>query len=135
MARYTGPVIRLHRAEGMNLGLKGRRDTDDKYTKRLEKKPGQHGAGRQRKQSDYGVQFREKQKLKRIYGLLERQFTKLMKEASRTKGQSGATLLELLERRLDNVIYRAGLSVSRRAARQLVTHGHFMLNGARVDAG
>jgi small subunit ribosomal protein S4 len=97
--------------------------------------PGQQGSGRgrPRKASQYSLQLREKQKVKRLYGLLERQFAKLMKEAVRREGQTGTALLEFLERRLDNVIYRAGLAPSRRAARQLVTHGHFMLNERRVD--
>lgn len=130
MARDTQSIVKQSRREGYALHPKAH--------KALVKRtalPGQQNSGnyRPKKASQYSIQLREKQKVKRLYGLLERQFTKLMKEASRTKGQSGATLLELLERRLDNVIYRAGLSVSRRAARQLVTHGHFMLNGARVD--
>jgi small subunit ribosomal protein S4 len=96
--------------------------------------PGQHGrANGRNKPSQYSLQLREKQKVKRLYGLLERQFSNLMVEASRSRGQSGAVLLQLLERRLDNVVYRAGFAVSRRASRQLVTHGHFMLNGVRVD--
>jgi small subunit ribosomal protein S4 len=96
--------------------------------------PGQHGnQGQRTKSSQYSLQLREKQKVKRIYGLLERQFEKLMKEASRSSGQSGQVLLKFLEQRLDNVIYRAGFAPSRSAARQLVTHGHFTLNGRRVD--
>ncbi len=96
--------------------------------------PGVQGGRNQRaKSSQYSLQLREKQKVKRLYGLLERQFENLMKEASRTEGQSGQTLLRFLEQRLDNVIYRAGFAPSRPAARQLVTHGHFMLNGRRVD--
>ena len=95
--------------------------------------PGQHGRDRQGKQSLYAQQLREKQKVRRLYGLLEKQFARLMADANRSQGQSGEILLQLLERRLDNVIYRAGLATSRRAARQLVTHGHFMLNGRRVD--
>lgn len=97
--------------------------------------PGQH-TGRfsgRAKNSQYALQLREKQKVKRLYGLLERQFSNLMKEASRQHGQAGAVLLQLLERRLDNAVYRAGFAPSRRAARQLVTHGHFILNGRRVD--
>ena len=94
--------------------------------------PGQHGRGRI-KESEYLLQLREKQKVKRLYGLLEKQFSNLMKEASKSQGQSGAILLHLLERRADNVVYRAGFAPSRRAARQLVTHGHFLLNGKRVD--
>jgi small subunit ribosomal protein S4 len=96
--------------------------------------PGQAAGARMRnKPSQYALQLREKQKVKRLYGLLEKQFSNLMAEASRTPGQSGAALLQYLERRLDNTVYRAGFAPSRRAARQLVTHGHFMLNGRRVD--
>lgn len=95
--------------------------------------PGEQGKGRRSKPSQYSIQLREKQKVKRLYGLLERQFSNLMKEAAKSKGQSGATLLQFLESRLDNAVYRAGFAPSRRAARQLVTHGHFMLNGRRVD--
>jgi len=98
--------------------------------------PGQHGNNRnmmRNKASQYSLQLREKQKVKRLYGLLEKQFSNLMKEASRRQGQSGQILLQLLEQRLDNAVYRAGFAPSRRAARQLVTHGHFMLNGVRVD--
>jgi small subunit ribosomal protein S4 len=98
--------------------------------------PGQHGnsrGGRPQKASQYSLQLREKQKVKRLYGLLEKQFSNLMKEATRRQGQSGQTLLMLLEQRMDNAVYRAGFAPSRRAARQLVTHGHFTLNGTRVD--
>jgi small subunit ribosomal protein S4 len=95
--------------------------------------PGQQVRDRRSKPSQYALQLREKQKVKRLYGLLERQFTKLMDEANRRTGQSGAILLEFLERRLDNVIYRAGVAVSRRSARQLVSHGHFLLNDRRID--
>ena len=131
MARYIGPKCKLSRREGTDLFLKsGVRSLDEKCN--AETIPGQHGNRRSRL-SDYGVQLREKQKVKRLYGLLERQFSKLMKEASRTSGQSGKTLLQLLEQRADNVIYRAGFAPSRRAARQLVTHGHFTLNGRRFD--
>lgn len=130
MARNTQSIVKQSRREGYALHPKAH--------KALVKRtalPGQQNTGRynNRKPSQYAVQLREKQKVKRLYGLLERQFTKLMTEASRTKGQSGATLLQFLERRLDNVVYRSGLAVSRRASRQLVTHGHFMLNGKRVD--
>lgn len=129
MARETRPIVKLSRREGYALHPKAH--------KSLVKRPGPPGqrgtySGRS-KASQYSMQLREKQKVKRLYGLLERQFSKLMEEASRTKGQSGATLLEFLERRLDNVIYRAGFAPSRRAARQLATHGHFTLNGLRVD--
>ena len=95
--------------------------------------PGEHAHGRQSKPSMYQTQLREKQKVRRLYGLLEKQFAKLMNEATRRPGLSGENLLELLERRLDNTVYRAGFAVSRRGARQLVSHGHFMLNGRRVD--
>lgn len=133
MAKYIGPVVRLNRAEGINLGLKGRRDTDDKHTKRLEKKPGQHGAARQRKMSDFGVQFREKQKLKRIYGLLERQFHLFFTRAARQKGVTGENLIRMLECRLDNVAYRLLFSTTRREARQFVNHGHVTVNGKKVN--
>ncbi len=133
MAKYIGPVVRLNRAEGINLGLKGRRDTDDKHTKRLEKRPGQHGAGRQRKLSDYGVQFREKQKLKRIYGLLERQFHLFFVRSARQKGVTGENLIRMLELRLDNVVYRLLFSTTRRESRQFVNHGHVLVNGKKVN--
>jgi small subunit ribosomal protein S4 len=129
MGRETRPIVKLSRREGYALHPKAH-----KALVKRSGPPGQQGpfAGRT-KASQYSLQLREKQKVKRLYGLLERQFAKLMNEASRTKGQSGATLLEFLERRLDNVIYRAGFAPSRRAARQLATHGHFILNGKRVD--
>lgn len=132
MGRYRGPVIRLHRREGVNLGLKGRRTTDEKHDKRLGKPPGQHGLTRT-KLSDYGVQMREKQKMKRIYGLGERQFRVFFKRAARSKGVTGETLIQLLERRLDNVAYRLLFTASRREARQLVGHGHVTVNGQKVD--
>lgn len=129
MARDRSPIVKQSRREGFALHVKAH--------KIMVKKtgiPGVHGqSNRRSKPSMYATQLREKQKVRRLYGLLERQFAKLMKEASRTTGQSGQVLLQLLERRLDNVIYRAGWSVSRRGARQLVNHGHFMLNGKRVD--
>jgi small subunit ribosomal protein S4 len=129
MGRETRPIVKLSRREGYALHPKAH-----KALVKRSGPPGQQGtySGRS-KSSQYSLQLREKQKVKRLYGLLERQFSKLMEEASRTKGQSGATLLEFLERRLDNIIYRAGFAPSRRAARQLATHGHFMLNGKRVD--
>ncbi len=133
MGKYIGPVVRLHRAEGVNLGLKGRRDTDDKYTKRLEKKPGQHGAARQRKQSDFGKQFREKQKMKRIYGLLEKQFHIFFERAVQQKGVTGENLIRMLECRLDNVAYRLLFATTRREARQFVNHGHVTVNGKKVN--
>lgn len=123
------PIVKLSRREGYALHPKAHKALVKRATP-----PGQHGAGmRRNKPSQYSIQLREKQKVKRLYGLLERQFSNLMKEASRTKGQSGETLLRFLEQRLDNAVYRSGLAVSRPAARQLVTHGHFMLNGRRVD--
>ena len=130
MARNTSSIVKQSRREGYALHPKAHKA----LVKRTALPGQQNSSGyNNRKASQYALQLREKQKVKRLYGLLERQFTNLMKEASRTKGQSGATLLEFLERRLDNVIYRAGYAPSRRAARQLVTHGHFMLNGRRVD--
>ena len=132
MGRYRGPVIRLHRREGVNLGLKGRRTTDEKHDKRLSKPPGQHGLSRQ-KLSDYGVQLREKQKMKRIYGVSERQFRVFFARAVRMKGVTGEMLIQLLERRLDNVVFRLLLSASRREARQMVGHGHITVNGKKVD--
>jgi small subunit ribosomal protein S4 len=129
MARETRPIVKLSRREGYAL-----HPTAHKALVKRPGPPGQQGtySGRT-KSSQYALQLREKQKVKRLYGLLERQFSKLMEEANRTKGQSGQTLLEFLERRVDNVIYRAGFAPSRNAARQLSTHGHFMLNGKRVD--
>ncbi len=132
MGRYRGPVIRLHRREGVNLGLKGRRLTDEKYDRRLSKPPGQHGMTRL-KLSDYGVQMREKQKLKRIYGLLERQFRVFFQRAVRMKGVTGEMLIQLLERRLDNVAFRLFFASSRREARQMVGHGLITVNGQKVN--
>ena len=134
MARYIGPVCRLCRREGMKLFLKGERCYTEKCA--IEKRnfaPGQHGKTRKAKLAGYGLQLREKQKVKRIYGVLEDQFRGYFEEADRTKGITGVTLLQLLERRLDNVIYRLGLSTSRSQARQLVRHGHFLINGKKVD--
>ena len=133
MARYIGSVCRLCRREGMKLFLKGSRCYTEKCA--VEKRsypPGQHGQGRPRA-SEYSTQLREKQKIKRIYGLLERQFRKYFHKAERMKGITGTNLLVLLERRLDNVVYRLGLASSRRAARQLVRHRHFKVNGRIVD--
>ncbi len=128
MARDRSPIVKQSRREGYALHPKAH-----KIMARKSGIPGMHAGGRQGKQSLYAVQLREKQKVRRTYGLLEKQFSRLMKDADRAEGQSGEILLQLLERRLDNVIYRAGLSTSRRGARQLVTHGHFLLNGRRVD--
>ncbi len=130
MARDTQSIVKMSRREGYALHPKAHKA----LVKRTTPPGGQaSGFGRRSRASQYSLQLREKQKVKRLYGLLERQFSKLMKESSRSKGQSGAVLLEFLERRADNVIYRAGFAPSRRAARQLVTHGHFTLNGRRVD--
>lgn len=130
MARDRQSIVKMSRREGYALHPKAH-----KALVKRSSLPGEQNSGgfRRGKASQYSIQLREKQKVKRLYGLLERQFAKLMTEASKARGQSGATLLQYLERRLDNVIYRAGLATSRRAARQLVTHGHFMLNGRRVD--
>ena len=134
MARYIGPVCRLCRREGMKLFLKGERCYTEKCA--IEKRnlpPGQHGKLRKAKLVGYGLQLREKQKVKRIYGVLENQFRRYFEVADRTRGITGETLLQLLERRLDNVIYRLGLATSRAQARQLVRHGHFLVNGRKVD--
>lgn len=129
MARDTQSIVKMSRREGYALHPKAH-----KALVKRSSMPGQAAGGRFRgKASQYSIQLREKQKVKRLYGLLERQFAKLMVEASRSKGQSGEVLLRLLEQRADNTVYRAGLAPSRRAARQLVTHGHFMLNGRRFD--
>ena len=133
MARYTGPVCRLCRREGIKLYLKGDRCYSDKCPLvRRPYAPGQHGQVK-RKLSEYGLQLREKQKAKRIYGVLERQFRNYFEEAERMKGVTGENLLILLERRLDNVVYRLGFASSRAQARQLVRHGHFTVNGRKVD--
>lgn len=132
MARYRGSVCRLCRREGTKLFLKGDRCFSEKCA--IEKRaypPGVHGQGRVRF-SDYGVQLREKQKVKRMYGLLEKQFRSTFHQAAGMKGRTGENLLVLLERRLDNVIYRSGYATSRAEARQLVKHGHFRIDGRRV---
>jgi len=132
LARYTGPSCRLCRRENMELFLKGDRCYTDKCAiKRRNYPPGQHGQGRI-KTSDYGVQLREKQKVKRLYGLIEKQFRSYFDRADRMKGVTGENLLSLLERRLDNVVYRLGFGSSRAEARQLVRHGHFTLNGRKA---
>ncbi len=129
MARDTHSIVKMSRREGYALHPKAH-----KALAKRTSMPGQSANARMRnKPSQYSLQLREKQKVKRLYGLLEKQFSNLMAEASRTPGQSGAVLLQYLERRLDNAVYRAGFAPSRRAARQLVTHGHFVLNGRRVD--
>lgn len=129
MARDTSPIVKQSRREGYALHPKAH-----KIMAKKSGIPGQHAHGRQGKQSLYATQLREKQKVRRTYGLLEKQFARLMDEATRNKqGLAGENLLQLLERRLDNAVYRAGFATSRRAARQLVSHGHFELNGKRVD--
>ena len=133
MARYTGPVCRLCRREGAKLYLKGDRCYSDScsFTKRSYA-PGQHGQAR-KKVSEYGIQLREKQRARRVYGVLEGQFRTYFDKADRQKGITGENLLVLLERRLDNVVYRLGFAASRTQARQLVRHRHFTVNGKRVD--
>ncbi len=134
MARYTGAVCRLCRREDMKLFLKGERCYTDKCGyERRSYPPGQHGQSRRRKRSDYGEQLREKQKVKRIYGIAERQFRGYYHKAVQGKGVSGHTLIQLLERRLDNVAYRMGFASDHAEARQLVRHGHFTINGKKVD--
>ncbi len=134
MARYTDPVCRLCRREGTKLFLKGERCFTDKCAiERRNYAPGQHGQGRRRKISEYAVQLREKQRLKRTYGLLEKQFRRYFDMAERSREVTGPELLRLLERRLDNMIYRMGMGRSRAEARQLVRHRHFLVNGKRVN--
>lgn len=134
MARYRGSVCRLCRREGEKLFLKGARCYSEKCAiERRNFPPGQHGFGMRRKVSDYGVQLREKQKVKRIYGLLEKQFHTYYVKAARQKGVTGENLLVFLETRLDNTIYRLGFAPSRKSARQLIRHRHFMVNGRTVD--
>ena len=134
MARYTGSVCRLCRREGVKLFLKGDRCYSSMCAiGKRPTPPGEHGQARQRKQSEYGLQLREKQKAKRIYGVLETQFRRYFEQAERQKGVTGDNLLVLLERRLDNVVYRLGFGKSRAQARQLVRHGHVRVNGKKVD--
>ncbi|HJO04946.1 MAG TPA: 30S ribosomal protein S4 [Acidobacteriota bacterium] len=134
MARYTGPVCKLCRREAMKLFLKGTRCMSDKCAiERRNYPPGEHGRRRRRRPSDYSAQLREKQKVKRIYGVLERQFRRYFHDAARERGITGETLLMSLERRLDNVVYRMGFGLSRSHARQLVKHGHIAVNGSRLD--
>ena len=134
MARYTGPVCKLCRREGEKLFLKGSRCFGAKCA--FEKRsytPGQHGLTRRAKLSEYGIQLREKQKVKRIYGVLESQFRNYYEKATRQKGITGENLLRLLESRLDNMVYRLGFAPSRNAARQLILHRHFLVNGRPVN--
>lgn len=130
MARDLTPIVKLSRREGYALHPKAHKALVKRSTP-----PGQQGQsrGRRQKASQFNLQLREKQKVKRIYGLIEKQFAKLMAEASKSTGQSGTLLLQLLERRADNVIYRSGFAISRQSARQLVSHGHFLLNGRRIN--
>lgn len=134
MARYTGAVCRICRREGGKLFLKGERCYTDKCAfERRGYPPGQHGQRRRRRPSDYGEQLREKQKVKRMYGLAEKQFKNYFFRAAKMKGVTGENLLMLLERRLDNIIYRLGLACNRSEARQLILHRHFLVNGKRVN--
>ena len=132
MARYTGPSCKLSRREGTDLSLKSARRSLDSKCK-LDSKPGQHGRTSGARTSDYGKQLREKQKVKRMYGVLEKQFRRYFAEASRRKGNTGETLLQLLESRLDNVVYRMGFGSTRAEARQLVSHKAIMVNGKAVN--
>ncbi len=134
MARYRDPNCKLCRREGMKLFLKGSRCTTDKCAfERRGYAPGQHGQSGRRKGSEYGFQLREKQKIRRIYGVLERQFHNYFEKASRLKGVTGENLLVLLECRFDNMVYRLGFAPSRKAARQLIIHRHFTVNDKIVD--
>jgi small subunit ribosomal protein S4 len=134
MARYTGPVCKLCRREGMKLFLKGSRCVTEKCAfERRAYAPGQHGQNMRRKGSEYGLQLREKQKARRLYGLMEKQFHAYFEKAAQKKGVTGENLLQLIECRLDNLVYRFGFAPSRRAARQLVRHNHILVNGKRVN--
>lgn len=134
MARYTGPSCRLCRREGKKLFLKGDRCYSDKCAvTRRGTVPGQHGKARQRKVSEYGVQLRAKQSARRYYGVLESQFAKYYDMAERKQGITGENLLQILESRLDNVVYRIGFASSRKEARQLVRHGHYTVNGSKAN--
>ena len=132
MARYTGPVCKLCRREGVKLFLKGDKCMTKCTLERRNTRPGQHGGGRARKTSGYGTQLREKQKVRRTYGVLERQFHKHFDAAARRPGKTSDNLLQVLEMRLDNLVYRLGFADSRAQARQLVCHGHFTVNGRRT---
>ena len=133
MAKYTGAVCRMCRREGQKLFLKGDRCYTNKCAiDRRSYAPGMHGQNRGKKPTEFGIQLREKQKARRIYGVLEKQFRGYFDKASRQKGMTGENLLRLLERRLDNVVYRLGFAASRAEARQMVTHGHITVNGKRV---
>jgi small subunit ribosomal protein S4 len=133
MARYTGPVCKLCRREGVKLFLKGDKCMMKCTLERRNTRPGQHGGGRARKPSGYALQLREKQKVRRTYGVLERQFHKHFNAAARRPGKTSENLLQVLEMRLDNLVYRLGFADSRAQARQLVNHGHFAVNGRKTD--
>jgi len=134
MANYHGPVCRLCRREGQKLFLKGEKCMSNcTFDKRSGVIPGQHGLARRRKVSDYGLQLRAKQRARRLYGVMETQFRHYFEKAERSQGVTGTVLLQQLERRLDNVVYRLGLAASRREARQLVSHRHFAVNGRTVN--
>src|SRR5579883_435908 len=133
MARYTGPVCKLCRREGVKLFLKGDKCMTNCTLERRNTRPGQHGTGRPRKASGYASQLREKQKVRRTYGILERQFSKHFATAARRPGRTSENLLQILEMRLDNLVYRLGFADSRAQARQLVNHGHFAVNGRKTD--
>lgn len=134
MAKYAGPVCRLCRREGVKLFLKGTRCMSEKCAiERRSYPPGQHGQSRRARVTDYGTQLREKQKLRRVYGMQERQFLGTFQVADRRAGITGENLLSLLERRLDNVVYRLGFASSRKQARQVVNHGHVLVNGRKTD--
>lgn len=134
MGRYTGPACRLCRREGMKLYLKGEKCFSDKCpVHKRAVPPGMHGQGVRHKTSEFGLRLREKQKLRRIYGVLERQFKRYFEVASKATGVTGTRLLQLLESRLDNVVFRLGLASSRKEARMLVTHGHIAVNGRKVN--
>lgn len=132
MGRYTGPTDRLSRREGVNLMLKGARSLNGKSERRLQSPPGMH-SWRRGRASDYAVRLREKQKVKRYYGVRDKQFMNLFHKAERIQGNTGSVLLSLLERRLDNVVYKLGMAPSRPAARQTVAHGHIYVNGRRCN--
>jgi small subunit ribosomal protein S4 len=134
MARYTGPRCRLCRREGIRLYLKGERCYTEKCA--IERRgyvPGEHGRDRRQKETPYGMQLREKQKARRVYGIMEQQFRNYFKKAERKKGVTGEILLQLLETRLDNIVYRLGIATSRQAGRMLVRHGHILVNGRAVS--
>jgi small subunit ribosomal protein S4 len=133
MARYTGPVCKLCRREGVKLFLKGDKCMTKCTLDRHSSRPGQHGAGRVRKESGYAKQLREKQRVRRTYGVLERQFVRHFDAAARRPGKTSENLLQILEMRLDNLVYRLGFADSRAQARQLVNHGHFAVNGRKTD--